>query len=62
MKMIIIFVTILLIGVTTFVVLQIKGVIVLPASPERCVKLKSVLSESQIVENQDYWNKRCGNY
>ena len=53
---------ILLLGTAFFITLQIKGVIVLPASPERCSKLKSASSESQIAENQEYWNKRCGHY
>jgi len=42
--------------------LQIQGVIVLPASPERCTKLRSVLSDEQISSEQDYWDKRCGRY
>lgn len=52
---------ILLSSVGFFIALQVTGIIVLPASPERCAKLKSMLTEQQISENQDYWNRRCGN-
>lgn len=43
------------------VVLQIKGIVVLPASAERCAKLQAVLTDSQIRDNQEYWDRRCGN-
>ncbi len=51
---------ILLLGVGFFIALQVMGIIVLPASPERCAKLKSALTEQQITENQEYWDRRCG--
>lgn len=51
---------ILLLGVGFFIALQVMEIIVLPASPERCTKLKSVLTEQQITENQEYWDRRCG--
>lgn len=51
---------ILLVSIGVFTALRVTGIIVLTASPERCAKLKSALTEQQIAENQKYWDKRCG--
>jgi len=59
-KVVGIFLILFLFGFVILNILIIKKVIVLPASPERCAKLRTVLSNEQIAMSQDYWDRRCG--